>query len=50
MDIIDYGVNTPQNFNPNVVRGMLNNSDDSGDGISHVTITQDETTKIVTIS
>ena len=26
MDIIDYGVNTPQNFNPNVVRGMINNS------------------------
>ena len=30
MDIINYGVNTPQNFNPNVVRGMLNNSEGSG--------------------
>ena len=34
-EVINYGTNTPENFNPNVVRSMLgntNNSDGSGSG------------------
>ena len=48
-EIIDYVMETPGNTNPNVLRGMLNNSGGSGSGVLIVNGTIDAETQMDTL-